>query len=121
MRRLLALAAALVIASAAAWPILRPPPSTPSDPLLINDVSRLNPIQVAAVLQPTTTEEIARVIVQHAGPISIGGARFSMGGQIATRGALHVDMRGFNRILEFAPADKLITVQAGATLRARQR
>ena len=32
------------------------------------------------------------------GPVSIGGGRFSMGGQTATEGALHVDMRRYNRI-----------------------
>ena len=75
-------------------------------------MSQLNPIQVSAVITPTTTAEIADAVGHHAGPISIGGARHSMGGQIATEGSLHIDMRRFNRILEFSPATKTITVQA---------
>ena len=53
----------------------------------------------------------------HSGPIAIGGSRHSMGGQIATPGALFLDMRQFNRILAFDPAAKRITVQAGARWR----
>ena len=43
-----------------------------------------------------------------------------MGGQTATSGALHIDMRSFNRILEFSVAAKTITVQAGITWREIQ-
>jgi FAD/FMN-containing dehydrogenase len=86
----------------------------------VNDVSQLNPIVVSRVVEPTTTEEIAAVVRAHPGPISIGGARHSMGGQIATDGALHIDMRGFNQVLQFSPARKMITVQAGATWRQIQ-
>lgn len=40
-----------------------------------------------------------------------------MGGQIAAAGGLHLDMRGFNRIVSFSPEEKRITVQAGARWR----
>ena len=40
-----------------------------------------------------------------------------MGGQTAAPGALFLDMRGFNRIVAFDPARKVITVQAGARWR----
>src|SRR5215467_1741748 len=102
------------------WTVVRAPRIPPSPPLTVNDVSQLNPIQVAEILTPTTTAEIAEAVRNHAGPISIGGARHSMGGQTATRGALFIDMRQFNRILDFSPADKSITVQAGAQWRQIQ-
>jgi hypothetical protein len=102
------------------WRVTRVPAEPPRSSLVVNDVSQLNPIRVSKVVAPTTTKEIATAVGDHAGPISIGGARHSMGGQIATDGALHIDMRGFNEILEFSPASKTITVQGGATWREIQ-
>ena len=46
-------------------------------------------------------------------PVSVGGGHFSMGGQTASPGSLHLDMRRLNRVLEFSPAEKTIRVQAG--------
>lgn len=105
---------------AAAWRVIRSPQEPADPPLLVNDVSRLNPIRVSRVVVPTTTEEIAAAVREHHGPIAIGGARHSMGGQIATAGALHIDMRRFNRIRGFSPATRTITVEAGATWRQIQ-
>src|SRR2546423_12820998 len=47
------------------------------------------------------------------GPISVGGGHFSMGGQTASPGSLHLDMRAFNHVIAFSPVDKTIRVQAG--------
>jgi len=102
------------------WSVVRAPIVPQVAPLVINDVSQLNPIQVAEVITPTTTAEIVEAVGRHAGPISIGGARHSMGGQTATEGALFIDMRQFDRILSFAPAEKTITVQAGIRWRQIQ-
>jgi FAD/FMN-containing dehydrogenase len=102
------------------WSVVRAPLIPQSSPLIINDVSQLNPIQVAEVITPTTTDEIVDAVKKHAGPISIGGARHSMGGQTATKDALFIDMRQFNRVLSFAPAEKTITVQAGIRWRQIQ-
>ena len=100
--------------------VTRAPVAKQYPPLVVNDVSQLNPIQVSEVITPTTTTEIVDAVKKHSGPISIGGARHSLGGQIATAGALFIDMRQFNRILDFSPADKAITVQAGARWRQIQ-
>ena len=102
------------------WRVMRSPARPVGSSLVVNDVSQLNPIVVSRIVEPTTTEEIASAVRAHPGPVSIGGARHSMGGQIATDGALHIDMRGFNQVLQFAPASKTITVQAGATWRQIQ-
>lgn len=118
--------AGLLLASLVIWfvaltlSVVRTPVVKQESPLVINDVSQLNPIQVSEVITPTTTEEIVQAVKQHAGPIAIGGARHSMGGQTATAGALFIDMRQFNRILNFSPADKTITVQAGTRWRQIQ-
>ena len=102
------------------WSVVRAPVVKQVPPLVVNDVSQLNPIQVSEVITPTTTTEIVDAVQRHSGPIAIGGARHSMGGQIATAGALFIDMRQFNRILDFSPADKTITVQAGTRWRQIQ-
>ena len=104
----------------AAWAAIRTPIEPPTSPLLANDVSQLNPISVGEVITPATTDEIVETVRRSPGPIAIGGARHSMGGQIATAGALHIDMRQFNRILEFSPVTKTITVQAGTRWRQIQ-
>lgn len=84
---------------------------------VVNDVTNINPIAVNKVIAPKTSDEIKSVIKNSTGPISIGGGRFSMGGQTATENALHFDMRSFNKILDLDLKKKQITVQSGATWR----
>src|SRR5687768_14868547 len=71
--------------------------------LRLNDVhSRLNPTQVAEVVQPHTVEDVAAAVKRakvEGKNISISGARHSMGGQQFASGALHLDMRGLNRFI----------------------
>lgn len=86
----------------------------------VNDITQLNPIVVDQVARPTTLEQIAQLVATHPGPIAIGGGRYSMGGQTATEHALQIDMRGFNRVLDFSKERKEITVQPGITWRALQ-
>lgn len=95
---------------------------TPIDPnpLIINDITGLNPIAVASVVKPKSQQEILDAITSSKGPISIGGARYSMGGQISFPDSLHIDMRDFNEIVAFDAENKLITVQTGITWRAIQ-
>jgi FAD/FMN-containing dehydrogenase len=116
-RRVSIVAGFFTLVAAGVWPVVRSPSLAPDPPLTVNDVSGLNPIAVAAVLEPTTTQEIVDAVRRHAGPIAIGGARHSMGGQTATGGALFLDMRRFNRIVAFNAAARRITVQAGARWR----
>ena len=125
MRSLKRLGAVLLVVLAvtlgvSVWNAVREPIGPATSPLLISDVSQLNPIAVSAVITPASTREIVDAVKGSDGPIAVGGARHSMGGQIATAGALHIDMRRFDKILNFSPAEKTITAQAGARWRQIQ-
>jgi FAD/FMN-containing dehydrogenase len=88
--------------------------------VIVNDVTQLNPIHVREVLAPTSVAEVVAAVRSHGGPISIGGGRFSMGGQTATEDALQLDMRHLDRIVRFSKENREITVQAGITWRQVQ-
>jgi FAD/FMN-containing dehydrogenase len=122
LRRAAAVLAVLfaITAGVKVWRVVRDPRPPADPPRIVNDVSRLNPIEVSEIIAPATTGEIVEAVRANAGPVSIGGGRYSMGGQTATERALQIDMRGFNRILAFDPAARTITVQAGATWRQIQ-
>ena len=90
------------------------------DPMVVNDITTLNPIRVGKVVRPHSEQDIIDAIRSTDGPISIGGGRYSMGGQTAYPASLHFDMRSFNRILELDADNKRIRVQSGATWRQIQ-
>jgi FAD/FMN-containing dehydrogenase/SAM-dependent methyltransferase len=81
--------------------------------MVINDVTGLNPIPVWGVSKPASVAEIQAALAQTSMPVSVGGGHFSMGGQTASPGSLHLDMRSMNRVLHFSPEGRTILVQAG--------
>lgn len=87
---------------------------------VVNDVTQINPIRVEGVITPHSVEEIVAAVKTHAGPISIGGGRYSMGGQTATEQAIQIDMRQFDKVIDFSKEKKQITVQTGITWRKIQ-
>lgn len=91
--------------------------SAASAGVIVNDVTGLNPIEVERVLAPTELQQIIDAVRQHAGPISIGGGRYSMGGQTASAGALQLDMRDFDEVLGFSAERREIRVQTGISWR----
>lgn len=95
-------------------------PLSAAEPAAINDVTQLNPINVQQVLTPKSIDEIVAAVKAHPGPISIGGGRYSMGGQTATESALQIDMRQFDQVVNFSKEKKEITVQTGITWRKIQ-
>ena len=101
------------------WAPAVPAQGTPDRPV-VNDVTQLNPISVSRVIAPHSVDEIVDAVRAAPGPVSIGGGRYSMGGQTATNNAVQLDMREFNKILEFSAERKEITVQSGATWRQIQ-
>jgi FAD/FMN-containing dehydrogenase/uncharacterized membrane protein YhaH (DUF805 family) len=84
-----------------------------SDERIVNDVTQLNPIIISKVETPTTLSELQNIIKNTDKPISIGSGRFSMGGQTASPGSIHIDMRNLNKIIEFSAENKTIVVEAG--------
>ncbi len=88
-------------------------PHLKTDERIIDDVTRLNPVLVSKVVRPQSVEELCEIIKHTAGTISVGGGRFSMGGQTASPHSLHIDMRGMNQVLAFSKEEKLIKVQTG--------
>src|SRR6516162_4330526 len=81
--------------------------------LIVNDVTGLNPVPVWAIATPTSIDEVRDSILRSTGPISVGGGHFSMGGQTASPGSLHLDMRRMNRVLAFSPVDGTVRVEPG--------
>ncbi len=82
---------------------------------VITDKANLTPTVVEQVIKPKRVEEIVEAVKNNPGPISIGGARYSQGGQIVTEKATFIDMRDFNKVINFSPKEKLVTVQPGIT------
>lgn len=93
------------------------PEPFPNNVNLVNDVSQLNPIKVSKVISPKSIEDIQQAISTIKGKISIGGGRYSQGGQIALEDKLHLDMREFNQVVSFDFKAKEITVQSGVRWR----
>lgn len=81
--------------------------------LTVNDVTGLNPVPVWAISRPSDVASVIEAMRRADGPVSIGGGHFSMGGQTASAGSLHLDLRSLNQILSFSPLHKTIRVQAG--------
>jgi len=80
---------------------------------IVNDITQLNPVLVSTVVTPKSIEALQDIIKNTAGPVSIGGGRFSMGGQTASHASTHIDMRGLNKVLHFSEKERVIKVQAG--------
>jgi FAD/FMN-containing dehydrogenase len=97
-----------------------PPAALARSAPVVNDVTKINPIVVERVLTPTSIDEIVDAVRSHPGPVSIGGGRFSMGGQTATERTLQLDMRRFDKVVAFQKESKEITVQTGITWRKIQ-
>ncbi|MFC3194087.1 FAD-binding protein [Marinicella sediminis] len=80
---------------------------------IVNDVTGLNPVLVSQVVVPNSVAQIRGLLTSTEQPISVGGGHFSMGGQTASAGTIHLDMRAMNRILDFSADDKTIRVEPG--------
>jgi len=91
------------------------PPAT-----LINDITQMNATYVARAITPHSVEEVSAALRETTGPVSIGGGRFSQGGQVSYPDSVHLDMRGMNRVLDLDVAGKRITVEPGITWREIQ-
>jgi len=87
---------------------------------LVANVTGMYSVQVADIKVPETTSEVSSLIRDWPGQVAIGGGRYSMGGQIALRAGLHVDMRQMNKLIWMRPAEHRVRVQAGMLWRDLQ-
>ncbi len=87
---------------------------------ITDSFGQLSSTLVQQSIQPTQESEISQAVAGFNGKVSIGGARYSMGGQTALENSLHIDMRHYNKVTGFSLADKTITVQSGISWREVQ-
>ncbi len=90
---------------------------------IITDWGCVTTTQVDAIVKPKTVEEVGAILARarEAGKkVSIAGARYSQGGQIAYPDGIVIDMRSLNAITHLDTRNKKVTVQAGAIWRELQ-
>lgn len=95
--------------------------ASPDSSIEITEVTRLYPVTVAGVITPHTVDEIAAAVQASPGPISIGGGRYSMGGQTATPDGVQLDMQEFRGIVAIDTAARVVTVRSGTRWRELQQ
>lgn len=88
--------------------------------LAVANVTGLYTVEVARIEAPITAQHVSALIKAWPGKIAVGGGRYSMGGQIAATGGLHIDMRSMNKLVWLRPDDKRVRVQAGMRWRDLQ-
>ena len=110
-----------VAASAVAFPSLNALATCPKDPLAVCNVTHLVSIRMAQISKVSNRDDIQRALKAWKGQISVGGGRFSMGGQTAIRDGLQLDMRSMNRLVRIDPEKRTVRVQAGMRWRELQQ
>lgn len=88
--------------------------------VVVNDVTGMTPVEMSSVIQPESTEEVAKLVKHTTGPISIAGGKYSMGGQTAVQNGVQIDTQKLNHVIAFDPEQKLLTIEAGANWRQVQ-
>lgn len=85
---------------------------------VISDVGRLLPTKIKRV-ENVEDEQVLKRLVRDANTtdekISIAGMQHSQGGQTYYLNGTVLDMKGYNKILDFNPKEKTIRVQSGVT------
>jgi FAD/FMN-containing dehydrogenase len=77
-------------------------------------------VEVARIVVPRSIAEVAAAVTSWPGQVAVGGGRYSMGGQVAVRGGLHLDMRRMNGLVWLHPAERVVRVQASMRWRDLQ-
>jgi FAD/FMN-containing dehydrogenase len=88
--------------------------------LLVANVTGLYSVDVARIETPVSAAEVAARLKAWPGRAAVGGGRYSMGGQVAVRGGLHLDLRQMNRLVWLRPEDRVVRVAAGMRWRDLQ-
>jgi FAD/FMN-containing dehydrogenase len=111
-----------VLSASLALPGLASAPPTPAAAagLQVGNVTGLYPVEVARISVPRSASEVAALVRSWPGRVAVGGGRYSMGGQIAVHGGLHLDMRQMNRLVWLRVGERTARVQAGMRWRDLQ-
>ena len=88
--------------------------------LQVDNVTALYPVQVARIETPQQVQDVVAAVRAWPGAIAVGGGRFSMGGQVAVAGGLHLDLRQMNQLVWLRADERRVRVQAGMSWRALQ-
>lgn len=88
--------------------------------VVVPNVTGLYSVDVARIAVPNSNQDVADAVRAWQGKLAVGGGRYSMGGQIAVRGGLHLDMRAMNRLVWIRAGEKIARVQAGMRWRDLQ-
>ncbi len=84
------------------------------------DIAALDRTRVAGVVRPASTAGVVAALSTWHGPVSVAGARCSMGGQTREPGALQLDMANMDRLLWLDRDLPAARVQAGMRWRKLQ-
>src|SRR4051812_19435749 len=96
-------------------------PSTSDSSVQINEVTRLYPVTMERVVTPHSVEDLANAVRASTGPVSIGGGRYSMGGQTAVPDGVQIDMRSYHGVISLDTAAGVVVVRAGTSWRELQQ
>src|SRR6478752_4563801 len=88
-------------------------PAISDSSVQVNEVTRLYPVTMERVVAPHTIDDIANAVRASAGPVSIGGGRYSMGGQTAVPDGVQIDMRSYHGVISLDTAARVVVVKAG--------
>ncbi len=92
----------------------------PADPLSICNVTHLHTVKVGGIAEIRGTDDVRQALHKWRGQVSVGGGRFSMGGQTAIHSGLQLNMRPMNGLVKFDPLNRVVRVQAGMRWRDLQ-
>lgn len=87
-------------------------------PLIMLDAGQLLPTKVKEVNSAVSEEELQNWLeeaIEHDEKISVAGMQHSQGGHTYYPNGIVIDMKNYNKILDYQPDKKTITVQSGAT------
>lgn len=87
-------------------------------PLMIEDAGQLLPTRIKEVHGATSEEDLQRYVkelIENGEKVSVAGMQHSQGGHTYYPNGNVIDMKEYNKILNYHPNKKTITVQSGAT------
>lgn len=91
-----------------------------AESLVVPNVTGLYAVQVTRIEIPRTAADVSIQLRASRGRVAVGGGRYSMGGQVAVKGGLHLDMRQMNQLVWLRAAQRTVRVQAGMRWRDLQ-